>query len=142
MSLGRGPQPPPTAHGSRGGALPGIVGASLENEVTKALGAMPGVVLWRNPKFRATADNGARILTGIAGKGAPDFLVEVRGPNGLWCALWLECKAGSGERSEDQRRWHEAAKYEGRHVITVRHVNDALQAVADIQAGRCPGASE
>jgi len=128
-------QLPLTAQGSRGGARPAEVGARLEYEVRRALGALPGVVVHRNPQIRATTPTGAAVLTGIGGKGAPDIVVEVRTASGVTACLWLECKAGTGELNPDQKVWHAAAAREGRHVVIVRQVADATEAVAKLRAG-------
>jgi hypothetical protein len=100
-----------------------------------ALGALPGVVVHRNQVAMATLETGARVLTGLGGKGAPDLMAEVRTASGVTACLWLECKAGTGELNPDQRRWHAAAAHEGRHVAVVRSVDEALAAVARAKEG-------
>lgn len=127
-----------TARGSRGGALPGKVGAALEDAVREAIGALPGVTVHRNDVKRATLPNGTPMLTGIGGLGAPDLMAEVRGPDGQYRCLWLECKANSGRPRPDQKVWHAAAAREGRHVLVVKSVGDVLAAIARIQAGAMP----
>jgi len=124
-----------SAQGSHGGALPGVVGGLLEYDVRVALGALPGVVVHRNQVAMATLETGARVLTGLGGKGAPDLMAEVRTASGVTACLWLECKAGTGELNPDQRRWHAAAAHEGRHVAVVRSVDEALAAVARAKEG-------
>ncbi|MDO9016661.1 MAG: hypothetical protein Q8S73_43055 [Deltaproteobacteria bacterium] len=137
MQPGKSPQQqlPLTAKGSRGGARPVEVGQNLEHELKRALGALPGVTLWRNPKVKAFTVEGKPILTGIAGKGAPDFLAEIRTRSGVVACVWLETKAGEGELNPDQRDWHAAAKREGRHVRVIRTPDDALEVVREFQAG-------
>ena len=110
-------------------------GASLEAEILRALGARPGVVIWRNAVARATLRSGAQVLTGIGGEGAPDFMLEVRDSLGLWRVLWVESKCGEFARlSREQRQWHEAAHAMGRHVVLARSVADVVAAVDEIQA--------
>lgn len=111
-------------------------GASLEHEILRALGTREGVVIWRNGVARAVLRSGAQVLTGIGGEGAPDFLLEVRDSRGLWRALWVESKSGDHARlSPAQKRWHEAARAMGRHVIRARSVADVVAAVDAIQGG-------
>ena len=104
-------------------------GAELEDAVRLAIGALPGVVVHRNPQMLATSRSGTPVHTGIGGVGAPDVLAEVRTRGGQWIALWLECKSGNGVLTKEQRRWHDAAHREGRHIVVVRSVEDALAAV-------------
>lgn len=111
-------------------------GASLERAIMEAFGALPDVVVYRNVVAHAALRSGAQILTGIGGKGAPDFLLEVRTRAGHWCALWVETKNGDHARlSPEQRAWHDAARRLGRHVVLARSVDDVRQAVAAIRGG-------
>jgi hypothetical protein len=105
----------------------------LQGEIMAALGPLPGVVVWRNNI--GTAQQGdRRVAYGVGGPGAPDLLCEVRTPAG-WAAVWLEVKTATGALRPDQRRWHEAARADGRHVYTVRSVADALAAVREFSGG-------
>ena len=124
-----------TAAGSRGGALPGRVGASLVTDVTAALGCLPGVTVMRNPVMRVRLPSGGYAWTGIGGEGAPDLHVEVRTLSGLHACVWLECKSGTGELSEVQERWHAASARERRHAYVVRSVEHALAIVESFQRG-------
>ena len=111
-------------------------GAGFEHEILHALGSREGVVIWRNAVARAVLRSGAQVLTGIGGVGAPDFLLEVRDPRGIWRALWVESKHGEFARlSREQRQWHEAAHAMGRHVLLARSVPDVVAAVDEIQRG-------
>lgn len=114
-----------TAVGSRGGALPGAVGNDLVCEVLSALGCLPGVVVMRNPVMRVKLPSGGYAWTGIGGEGAPDVHAEVQTPQGATACVWLECKAGTGELSPAQQRWHDAAARMGRHCYVVRSASDA-----------------
>ncbi|TAK30981.1 MAG: hypothetical protein EPO40_06205 [Myxococcaceae bacterium] len=134
MQSDGGRQLPLTAAGSHGGALPGAIGTALEDAVVEAIGALPGVTVHRNQVRRATLPGGARVLTGIGGKGAPDLVAEVRAADGRTLLVWLECKANTGALNPDQKRWHAAAEYERRHVVIIREVADALDAVRNFQA--------
>lgn len=116
-----------------------VKGASLEHEIAREFGAREGVVLWRNQVAKATLRSGAQMLTGIGGKGAPDFLIEVRDHAGRWLALWVESKCGDAARlSREQRDWHEAASAMGRHVVLARSLRDVSDAVCWLQAGMVP----
>lgn len=114
-------------------------GASLEREIEVALGALPGVVVHRNMVAHATLKSGAQVLTGIGGKGAPDFLLEVRDPRGRWVAVWVESKNGEfAKLTRDQRDWHAAAALLGRHVVLARSIHDVVGAVERVQQGAMP----
>ena len=106
----------------------------LQADIMAALGARPGVVVWRNNIGVAAQGDGRRVAYGVGGPGAPDLLCEVRTPAG-WAAVWLEVKTATGALRPDQRRWHEAARADGRHVYTVRSVEDAIAAVEGVRYG-------
>lgn len=112
----------------------------VQTAVIAALGAREGVVCWRNNVGSATqADDGGtlrRVAYGVGGRGAPDLLVEVQTPRGAWLAVWLEVKAPSGRLRPEQEAWHEAARRAGRHVYTVRSVDDALRAIDEVRGLR------
>lgn len=104
----------------------------LQAQVVAALGALPGVVVWRNNVGSAvSAAAGQRVAYGVGGPGAPDLLCEVCRA-GVWVALWLEVKTPTGRLRPDQVRWHDAARGAGRHVAIVRSVHDALDAVREV----------
>jgi len=124
-----------TAAGSRGGALPGRVGASLVTDVTAALGCLPGVTVMRNPVMRVRLPSGGYAWTGIGGEGAPDLHVEVMTPSGVHACAWFECKSGTGELNQKQRQWHAAAEKMGRHVYVIREVRDAVAVVEGFRMG-------
>jgi hypothetical protein len=114
-------------------------GASLEREIEVALGARAGVVVHRNMVAHATLKSGAQVLTGIGGKGAPDFMIEVRDPRGRWVCVWVESKNGDHAKlSRDQRDWHAAAALLGRHVVLARSIHDVVGAVERVQQGAMP----
>lgn len=116
-----------------------VKGASLEHEIAREFGARKGVVLWRNQVAKATLRSGVQMLTGIGGKGAPDFLIEVRDHAGRWLALWVESKCGEyAALTKEQRAWHDAARALGRHVVLARSLDDVEGAVAAIQRGELP----
>jgi hypothetical protein len=107
----------------------------LQAAIMAALGAIPGVVVWRNNVGSAmSASAGQRVAYGVGGPGAPDLLCEVCRA-GVWLAVWLEVKTATGRLRPEQVRWHEAARAEGRHVAVVRSVGDALEVVRGFSGG-------
>lgn len=111
-------------------------GASLEREIKVTLGAREGVVVHRNMVAHAELKSGAQVLTGLGGKGAPDFMIEVRDPRGRWICVWVESKNGEfAELTRDQRDWHAAAALLGRHVVLARSIHDVVGAVDRVQQG-------
>jgi hypothetical protein len=126
---------PRTAHHTRGGALPGIVGNDLVREVCEAIGALPGVTVMRNPVMRVRLPSGGYAWTGIGGEGAPDLHVEILTPGGPHACVWMECKAGTGELNPKQRQWHAAAERMGRHAYVVRSVEHARAIVESFRRG-------
>jgi hypothetical protein len=114
-------------------------GASLEREIEVTFGARAGVVVHRNMVAHATLKSGAQVLTGLGGKGAPDFMIEVRDPRGRWVCVWVESKNGDHAKlTRDQRDWHAAAALLGRHVVLARSIHDVVGAVERVQQGAMP----
>lgn len=105
--------------------------AELQREIFVALGALPGVVAWRN-NVGVAAQGERSVAYGVGGKGAPDLLVEVQ-RGAWWVAVWLEVKTETGRVRPEQRAWHDAARRAGRHVFVVRSVADALDVVGGIR---------
>jgi superfamily II DNA or RNA helicase len=96
-----------------------------------ALGPLPGVVgVAQHHRHGGIRLRPSRRFYGVGGPGAPDLLCEVRaatGSVGRRVAGGQDCRRA--RCGPDQRRWHEAARAEGRHVYTVRSVADALEIV-------------
>jgi len=116
-----------------------VKGASMEHAIQAAFGAREGVVVHRNLVAHAALRTGAQVLTGIGGKGAPDFVIEVRDPAGRWLQLWVESKNGDrAALTADQRAWHAAAARLGRHVLLARTLDDVHAAVEAVQRGELP----
>ena len=108
--------------------------SKLQHDIFAALGALPGVVCWRNNV--GVASQGERsVAYGVGGKGAPDLLVEVQ-RGSWWVAVWLEVKTETGRVRPEQKAWHDAARRMGRHVFVVRSVQDAVEVVEGIRGGR------
>lgn len=117
----------------------------IKAEIQKKLGARRDVVIWNNPVGVAvhTNDQGQtrRVKYGTGGEGAPDLFCEVlvaggpgTGRPAVFAAVWLEVKTPTGRLRPEQVQWHEAARSRGRHAYVVRSVEDALRAVAEVQA--------
>lgn len=131
----RAERSPATAHGSKGGALPGIVGNALVVAVGARLRLMSGVAVERNAVAKVRLPSGATMWTGIGGPGAPDLFVEVPTPSGARVAVWMECKRGRGELTDDQQAWHRRAAVLGRHAFVVRDVEHAVEIVKSFMSG-------
>lgn len=118
-------------------------GHDLERAVMAALGALPGVVVHRNPKGKTRLPSGTTVTLGIAGDGAPDIMVEVLWPvaddpfiPGVWVTVWMECKSGEHARlRNDQREWFAAARTLNRHAYAVRSVEHAREIVESFRRG-------
>lgn len=108
--------------------------SALQREIFAAIGALPGVVAWRN-NVGVASQGETRVAYGVGGKGAPDLLVEVQ-RGSWWVAVWLEVKTPEGRVRPEQRAWHDAARRAGRHVHVVRSVEDALDVVRGIRGGQ------
>lgn len=108
----------------------------LLHDILQALGAMEGVVVWRNNVGIARHGN-ARVAYGVGGEGAPDLLCEVHVeyPGGhCWAALWMEVKTPRGTVEPHQRTWHATARRNGRDCCVVRSVESAVKAVLRVRA--------
>ena len=126
--------------------------ARLEGEILRSFGGNPDVDIRKNevgagfsrgclaelerelsgPVFaRVSAILAKYSITFGLAKGSPDLLVLVRPGR----AILAELKAGTG-LSEDQRRWHAAARARGAHVETWRSVEEARRAVEEVRGGR------
>ena len=110
--------------------------ASLQRAIMAAIGALPGVCVHRNNVGTANYGSGARVEYGVGGKGAPDLMVEVLTPSGVWGAIWMEVKTETGVLSREQKQWHAAAEKMGRHVYVVREVGQAEAVVQAFQQGK------
>ena len=107
--------------------------AILEGEIKEALGALPGVTVWKNAVGVAVYESGARVEYGVGGTGAPDLFVIVM-REGLCLVLLLEVKTPDGVVEPHQRHWHAVERRNGTNVAVVRSVDDALAALRIVQA--------
>lgn len=120
----------------KGGANPVKIGKDFEREVQLAVGTRPGVIVHSNQVRRVALPSGAWAWTGVGGEGAPDLLIEVVTPQGIVAAVWVECKAASGRLTPEQRRWHEAAAFTGRHTVVARSVEHVVDVVEALRRGQ------
>lgn len=117
-----------------GGAVSVSDEAVLLHDILQALGAMDGVVVWRNNVGIARHGN-ARVAYGVGGEGAPDLLCEVRATDGFWRVLWIEVKTPTGAIAKHQTEWHATARSQGRETVIARSVQDATEAVKLVRVG-------
>lgn len=121
-------------------ATPAALEKTIQRDIMVALGALDGVCVHRNNVGRATyftrEGNPVRVEYGVGGVGAPDLVVEVRGPKGISACVWLEVKTDAGALSPEQRQWHAAAALTGRHCYVVRSAAEALVVVSSFMFGQ------
>lgn len=111
--------------------------AELERRVLVTLSPMPDVLVLKNEVGQGFTGNLARRLcrecrdlafrhriTYGLGVGSPDLFAVVGG-----VALGLELKSVTGVLSDEQKRWHAAARLRGVRVEEIRSVEDAVRAV-------------
>lgn len=96
--------------------------ARLQNQILLALGALPGVAVWRNNVGQAI-ERGRRVRYGLA-VGSADLIACV---DGRFCAI--EVKTPTGRVRPEQKRWLEAVRKIGGVAVVARSVGDALEAV-------------
>lgn len=119
--------------------------SAIQSAIMHALGPRRDCVVHRNNVGVAVHTDRRgytqHVRYGVGGTGAPDLLVEVLVAGGpptplraVWACVWLEVKSPDGSLRPEQTVWHEAARFRGRHAYVVRSVEDALRAVAEVQA--------
>jgi len=96
----------------------------LLNRVLAAVGALPGVLAWRNNTGALRDVNGRMGRFGM--KGSPDVLVIAGGR-----FVGIECKTRTGRQSEDQKRWQRACEAAGGVYVLARDVDAPVRAVRD-----------
>lgn len=96
--------------------------AQLQRQILLALGALPGVRVWRNNVGEAVF-KGRRVRYGLA-IGSADLIACV---DGRFCAI--EVKGPSGHVRPEQERWLAAVRRIGGVAVVARSVDDALEAV-------------
>jgi hypothetical protein len=104
----------------------------LQKLITQAIGALPGVVVYRNNVGVAQFGE-AKVAYGVGGNGAADLFCEVH-RDGVWIAVWMEVKTETGELEPDQVAWHAALKKMGRNACVVRSITQAFAVIDDVVA--------
>lgn len=104
----------------------------LQKLIMQALGALPGVVVYRNNVGVAQFGD-AKVAYGVGGNGAPDLFCEVL-RDGLWIAVWMEVKTETGTLEPDQVTWHAAARKMHRNVCVVRSITQSFAVIDDVVA--------
>ena len=96
----------------------------LLNRVLAAVGALPGVLAWRNNTGALRDANGRMVRFGA--RGSADVFVIAAGR-----FVGIECKHGRGRQSEDQQRWQRACEAAGGVYVLAYDVETARHAVID-----------
>ena len=94
---------------------------AIQQAILARLGAVPGLVVWRNNTGAMKADGGRFVRFGALG--SADVL-GVAGPSGQFIAL--EVKAPGGRVSAVQTRWGAAIRACGGVYLVVRSVDEAV----------------
>ena len=92
------------------------------HDVLLAIGALPGVLAWRNNTGALRDVTGRTVRYGSPG--SPDILAVVAGR-----FVGLECKTRTGRQPDDQRTWQRACEAAGGIYAVVRSDTDALAVV-------------
>ena len=98
--------------------------AEIWAEVMIEIGAIRGVMAWRNNTGMGRAGDGRIVRFGMVG--SPDVLVIAGGR-----FVGLEVKTERGRQSEAQRRWAAACEAAGGRYAVVRSGREAWLAVMD-----------
>lgn len=94
---------------------------AIQQDILARLGAVPGLVVWRNNTGAIRAEGGRFVRFGVVG--SADVL-GVASPSGQFVAL--EVKAPGGRVSEAQTRWGAAIRACGGVYLVVRSVDEAV----------------
>lgn len=111
--------------------------SDLTKQVRLAVGAMEGVVLWRNNCGVAEHWNGrnvSRVVYGLA-KGSADLVGIVRADNGTGRFVALELKALRGRETPEQRQWLALVRAKGGYSAVMRSVDEAVAAIEAARRG-------
>lgn len=100
----------------------------LTGKILRAVGAMPGVALWRNT--RGVHKEGERVIKYGLTDGAADLIGMV---DGRFCAL--EVKTTRGRTTENQELFLGAVRINGGFGAVIRSVEDAKAAISRCRLG-------
>ena len=93
----------------------------IQQRILLALGAKPGVRVWRNNTGALTDINGRLVKFGL--QGSADIL-GILAPNGRF--LGIEVKSATGRQSDQQRNFQTMIESHGGLYILARSVDDAV----------------
>ena len=106
-----------------------MIEQDLLNRTLAAVGALPGVLAWRNNTGALKDINGRLVRFGA--KGSPDVLVIAAGR-----FIGIELKTRTGRQRPDQVTWKRACEAAGGVYVLARDVETALGAVRSALRGR------
>jgi len=104
----------------------------IQRAIRIALNRTMRVRVTRNNVGSVRTEDGRFVTFGL-NRGSPDLVGVLRSGR----AVGFEVKSPNGRVSDDQRRWHEAARKWGVFVAVVRSVDEALEALARAEQGAC-----
>ena len=105
-----------------------MIEQDLLNRTLAAVGALPGVLAWRNNTGALRDVNGRLVRFGA--KGSPDVLVIANGR-----FIGIELKTRTGRQHPDQVTWQRACEAAGGVYVLARDVETALGAVRSALGG-------
>lgn len=100
----------------------------LQDRIRLALGAVPGLVLWRN-NIGTAEIRGYRISFGVGGPGGADLIGIYRGR-----FVAVEIKTPIGRQSPEQRTYQQLVESKGGIYTILRSVEDAHTWVAGLES--------
>ncbi|MBM5812988.1 MAG: VRR-NUC domain-containing protein [Gammaproteobacteria bacterium] len=95
---------------------------AIQQAILARLGAVPGLLVWRNNTGATVNTRGQLVRFGVAG--SADVLL-VAGPSGRFCAI--EVKSVFGRASARQLAWGRAVVEAGGVYIVARSVDEAVE---------------
>lgn len=101
----------------------------IQADIMLAIGALPGVRIFRNNCGMARHASGAPVRYGVGGNGGSDLIGWV---DGRFLAIEVKTPTGrtARERREQQQRFLDAVNADGGVAARCRSVEEALQLVA------------
>ncbi len=103
--------------------------SQLMDAIRLALGAEPGLVLFRNNIGMAWMRDGKPVRFGVGGPGASDLVGVYRGR-----AVFVEIKTPVGRLSPEQRTFEQLCARVGAIYVVLRSVEDAQAWLATLRA--------
>lgn len=94
---------------------------AVQQAILARLGAVPGLLVWRNNVGASTNVRGQLVRYGVPG--SADVLL-VAAPSGRFCAI--EVKAARGRQTDLQVAWGKAVQAAGGVYLVARSVDEAV----------------